>query len=174
MEATVPSRSRILPAVLLLTMAAFVFAAIYQLQPPQVAGDNSAPSGFSAARALTHVRNIAQRPHPTGSADNIRVREYIVGQMTALGLAPQVQTTVQLRSNPGFINGATISNIVGRVPGRGRTRALLLAAHYDSVPGGPGASDDASGIATILETARALRAGAPLENDVIFLATDGE
>ncbi len=37
-----------------------------------------------------------------------------------------------------------------------------------------GASDDGSGVATLLETARALQAGPPIKNDVIFLFTDGE
>jgi hypothetical protein len=50
----------------------------------------------------------------------------------------------------------------------------MLAAHYDGVPAGPAASDDGSGIATLLETVRALRAGPPLRNDVIILCTDGE
>jgi Zn-dependent M28 family amino/carboxypeptidase len=50
-----------------------------------------------------------------------------------------------------------------------------LNAHYDSVATGLGASDDTSGVATLLETARALRAsGRRLANDVIFLFTDGE
>ena len=47
-------------------------------------------------------------------------------------------------------------------------------AHYDSVPTTPGANDDASGVAVVLETARALRQGSQLRNDVILLLTDGE
>ena len=50
----------------------------------------------------------------------------------------------------------------------------MLAAHYDSVPTGPGATDNGSGVATALETLRALKAAPPLRNDVIFLFTDGE
>ncbi len=40
--------------------------------------------------------------------------------------------------------------------------------------GRPRPADDASGVAAILETARALKAGPPLRNDVILLFTDGE
>ena len=50
----------------------------------------------------------------------------------------------------------------------------MLMAHYDSVPSGPGAADDAAGVAAILETVRALKTGAPLKNDLIVLVTDGE
>ena len=46
--------------------------------------------------------------------------------------------------------------------------------HYDSVDDGPGAGDDASGVAVVLETLRALKAGPPLDRDVIVLFDDGE
>ena len=69
---------------------------------------------------------------------------------------------------------ALVHNVVGRLPGRDSSRAVLLVAHYDSVPTAAGAADDGSGVATLLETARALRAGPPPKNDVIFLFTDGE
>ena len=51
---------------------------------------------------------------------------------------------------------------------------MLLLAHYDSVQTGPGAGDNGSGVVTLLETVRALRSGAALKNDVVFLFTDGE
>ena len=47
-------------------------------------------------------------------------------------------------------------------------------AHYDSVATAAGAADDASGVAALLEVARALAAGPRLRNDVLFLFTDGE
>jgi hypothetical protein len=50
----------------------------------------------------------------------------------------------------------------------------MLCAHYDSVSEGPGAGDDASGVAVVLETVRAVRAGPSLERDVIVLFDDGE
>jgi hypothetical protein len=50
----------------------------------------------------------------------------------------------------------------------------MLCAHSDSVPSGPGAGDDASGMAVILETLRAIRVGPPLERDLVVLFDDGE
>src|SRR5690606_388309 len=46
--------------------------------------------------------------------------------------------------------------------------------HYDSVPGSPGAADDAAGVSAMLEIARALQAGPQPARDVVFLFTDGE
>jgi len=51
---------------------------------------------------------------------------------------------------------------------------VALVCHHDSVPTGPGASDDGAGVAALLEAARALKAGPALQNDVILLFTDGE
>ena len=51
---------------------------------------------------------------------------------------------------------------------------LSALGPHDSVPTGPGATDNGSGVATALETLRALRAGPALRNDVIFLFSDGE
>jgi putative aminopeptidase FrvX len=48
-----------------------------------------------------------------------------------------------------------------------------VTAHYDSVPAGPGASDDGVGTAVVLELAREM-ARRKTENDFIFLITDGE
>ena len=47
-------------------------------------------------------------------------------------------------------------------------------AHYDSVPAGPGASDDMAGVAAVLEVARALKTGPPPRNSITFLLEDGE
>ena len=69
---------------------------------------------------------------------------------------------------------ATITDIIGEVtPGTGP--AVILMAHTDSVAAGPGAGDDGSGVATILETIRALKArGTAGRHPILALFTDGE
>lgn len=132
---------------------------------------SGAPGGeFSAERAMVTVRAIAQRPHPVGSADHDRVRDYVLGEFTRLGLTPATQAgTGTFRRYTG-----KVENILARLSGTANTRPVLLAAHYDSTRRGPGAGDDAHGVAVLLETLRALRQSVPLRNDVIFLVTDGE
>jgi len=58
--------------------------------------------------------------------------------------------------------------------GEAGRKAVLLVAHYDSVPTSPGASDNGAAVASLLEVARALRAGPPPGNDVVFLFSDGK
>ncbi|HEX2270175.1 MAG TPA: M28 family peptidase [Pyrinomonadaceae bacterium] len=112
---------------------------------------------FSSARAMSHLAQIAKAPHPVGSTAHTQVRNYILNELTVLGLKPEVQET-------------SVSNIVARINGVRNSKALLLLGHYDTVQNSPGAGDDSSGVAVMLETARALQASGPLNNDVILLS----
>jgi hypothetical protein len=131
-------------------------------------------SEFSAARAIEHVRAIAQKPHPLESAEHDRVRDYIVSELTKQGLAPQIESGFSELNWGKYHASGNVQNLIARLPGSANTRPVMLAAHYDSVPRGPGAGDDGHGVGVLLETLRALRFGPPLRNDVIFLITDGE
>ena len=77
-------------------------------------------------------------------------------------------------------------NVVGILPGRDpalRDQVVLIGAHYDHMGiGAPvngdsiynGADDDASGVTTVLEIARAIAKGPPPKRTMIFMATTGE
>ncbi|HEX8560042.1 MAG TPA: M20/M25/M40 family metallo-hydrolase [Pyrinomonadaceae bacterium] len=157
-------------------IALFAILSLYLQTPPAPLPESAPPQNFSAARAMKHLRFIASAPHPLGTAHHKAVRDYIVGELNSLGLSPEVQRTVNVTPRPSGVphRAATIENIIGRVQGANGGRPIMLLAHYDSAPNSPGASDDGSGVVTLLETARALKSGAPPKNDVIFLFTDGE
>ena len=142
-------------------------------EPPAPVPASAPPTEFSAERALVHVREIAQGPHPTGSPGNARVRDYLVAQMRSLGLDPQVQEATGVGTR--YPAAGRVRNVIGRLAGRTPGGpAVVLMSHYDGVAGGPAAGDAAAGTAAVLETIRALRAGPPVAHDVIALITDGE
>jgi len=145
------------------------------LRPPEPQSVSAPANRFSADRAVDRLDGIAKVPHPTGSAAQTEVREYLLGQLRKLGFEPEVVTRVAARTftNSPAILG-TVSDIHARIAGRQPTGRVLLVAHYDSVPIGPGASDDGSNVAAILEVARALKAGPQPRNDIDLLLTDGE
>lgn len=160
---------------MLLCLTLFALLSIIKQTPPREAPFNAAPSEFSAGRAMKHLEIIARRPHPIGSTEHAVVRNYILQEMTALGVTPEVQeTTVVVKSWGMTFRAGKVRNIVAKLKGEDNRKALLLSGHYDSVPNGPGASDDGSAVAVMLETMRALKNGSPLKNDLIFLFTDGE
>ncbi|MRG91375.1 M20/M25/M40 family metallo-hydrolase [Polyangium spumosum] len=142
---------------------------------PRGAAANAEALGFSVDRASAHVTRLAAAPRPPGTEGHDAAREMILAELRRLGIPAEIQRAATIGTHWGVpYDGARVENLVARLEGRERGPALALVAHYDSVPNAPGAADDASGVAVLLETARALREGPALRNDVIFLFTDAE
>ena len=160
----------------LLFAACAALAASYGLRSPAAAPSDAPATEFSSGRAAEHVFRVAREPHPLGSPENARAREYILGELESLGLDPRTQMVAVVDERFGSpYDAATVVNVLARIEGTGGgDRAVMLSAHHDSVPTGPGANDDGAGVATLLETARALSSGPRPENDVVLLFTDGE
>ena len=157
---------------LLLALAAL---SILALRPPAPVPADAGEQVFSAERAFAHVQRIAAETHVAGSPANDRVVEYLTQTLTDLGLDTRVQNAVgTYQAEAGSGEMARVRNVVGFLPGTASTGRLVLMAHHDSVETGPGASDDAAGVAAILESVRALTAGEPLRNDVVVVLTDAE
>jgi hypothetical protein len=144
---------------------------------------NSDPQQFSAGRAMVDIERIAARPHPTGSQDNAAVRAYLTQRLESLGMSVTEQVSplspaaaerlAKWSGNSGPPPSAV--SLIATLPGRNRTLpAVLLMAHHDTVWGSPGAPDDTTGVAAILETVRALASDGPPARDVIVLLTDAE
>ncbi len=167
---------------LCLAMVGAAWLAVFAVTPLAPRGAEAPATAFSAMRAMADVREISRAPHPTGSADNARVRAWLIGRLTGLGGRVQVRTSTMsargaksLRQWSGDATPRPVQTLIAVVPGRDRTLpAVMLMAHYDSVWGSPGAADDGAGVASILETLRALRAAGPQRRDVLVALTDGE
>jgi hypothetical protein len=147
-------------------MTLLVLLAVFSIArqaPPVKDPANRQPREFSAERAMRHLEVIAREPRPMGSSKIAEVRQYLLGELTRMGLAPEEQ-----------VSDVGTHNIVARLKGTGSSKAVLLLGHYDSAPLSPGASDDGAAVVAILETLRALQANPRLKNDVIALFTDGE
>jgi hypothetical protein len=144
-------------AVILLTG----FSALQMIPPKAVPADAPA-TRFSAERAMVDLQVVAREPHQAGTDAQARVREYIVGQVEALGLTAEIETSGQ------------VSNILVLLPGTGSTGTVLVTGHYDSHPPAPGAGDDGLSTVAMLEAIRVMHASSSLRNDILFLFSDGE
>lgn len=167
----------------LLALAAALIAATliawFSDKTPTPRGADAPADAFSAERAMADVRGVASVPHPIGSAANQAARDYLVRRMGDLGLAPEIHRGSAFfdreRGGKLYVGGGSVENVIGVLPGRDRAApAVALMAHYDSVPGSPGAADDAAGVASMLEAARAIKARGVPVRDVVLLITDGE
>lgn len=128
---------------------------------------------FSNAKALVHLQNISKKPHYTGSKEHTIVRNYLVKEFEKLGLIVEIQEQVVVNKRRTATNSR---NILARIKGTGKGKALLLLSHYDSSPHSSlGASDAGSGVAAILEGVRAFLMENPApKNDVIICISDAE
>ena len=133
----------------------------------------SAPAGFSAANARRHITTLAQTfgSRPLGTDANARARAYLVDELEQLGFDVRIQEADVVRREQGQTSHVfnIIAAMAGEVPD-----AIGLVAHYDSVPDGPGAADDAFGTAIVMEAARVLAARPRARYSVMVLLTDGE
>jgi hypothetical protein len=160
-----------------LILAGILALSYLGLAPPEPKPATAPRTEFSALRALDTLHRVLKddTPHPVGSAANEAVRGRIVDELTRLGYKPQVQTAFDCGQ---YVSCATVNNVVARLDGMegdpDSGDAVLLAAHYDSVPAGPGDSDDGAGTAAVLEISRALKAMPAPRHSIILLLDDGE
>jgi Zn-dependent M28 family amino/carboxypeptidase len=106
-----------------------------------------------------------------GSPRQAAAREYLIGRFSEMGLHPYAGGSYELRYRVG---SRRFVNVVGVVPGAQPDAApVLIGAHYDTIPGTPGADDNAAAIAIALEVARRCRAERA-ERPVVIAHFDAE
>jgi Zn-dependent M28 family amino/carboxypeptidase len=76
---------------------------------------------------------------------------------------------LQIESDYFAFGGGNFRNAIGKLGGPSSKPAIIVGAHFDSVQGSPGADDNASGVAVLLEAARLL-SKTPLRTQVLFCA----
>jgi hypothetical protein len=159
----------------LVGLAALAVLSLWSVTPPAPKGTDTPVGDFSADRAFQHVQTIGQQVHVAGSPAATGVRDYIVEQLRAIGLDPQIQDAIGADNALGHGYAmAHVRNVVAVLPGTASTDRIFEVAHYDSVQVSYGGNDDGAGVSTLLETARALTKGPRLKNDIVFVFTEAE
>jgi Zn-dependent M28 family amino/carboxypeptidase len=115
-------------------------------------------SDVSVARVQSLVDSVSQdsylgdlifiaQERAAGSAHHQAVRDFCAARLEQLGFSVERQSY------------GTGVNVIGTLEGAGAPQEIVLAAaHYDHIQGCPGADDDATGVAGVLELARVLAA----------------
>jgi hypothetical protein len=165
--------------------------------PPPARPLAELPPSFQADALLAHVRWLAdpaREGRGFGSPGLAATADYIRDQFAAAGLRPggvDGGWFQPFRARGGPDNAAVeLRNVIGVIPGADPARrgeAAVLSAHYDHLgrgwPGArvdalgkvhPGADDNASGVAVLIEVARKLAAGPPPPRTIVVVAFSGE
>ena len=97
----------------------------------------------SREKLLAHIRALNYRRYTEAERD--LTRAYLIKSLKQLGWKPELQT---------FEGGVNI--FAQRQGTDAKAGSILVGAHYDTVPASPGADDNATGVAVVLEVARLL------------------
>ncbi len=118
----------------------------------------------------THLTQITRERDPyLATAGHFFVQEYIRQELAQWG-SVEIHTFV--------VGGKTCKNLILNLPPQSRFAKrnlppILIGAHYDAVPGTPGADDNATGVAVLLELAR-IFAAEPVKYPLRLVAFDME
>jgi hypothetical protein len=137
------------------------------------------------------VKDPAAPPAATGAAASVQITKHAAEVL--LGVSPAAATKGMLgktvRSSVKFLERPALGgNVVGIIPGTDAAIGgdiVLVDAHYDhlgiALPAAGstdsiynGADDDASGTTSVIEIARAIKAGPAPKRTLVFIATTGE
>jgi hypothetical protein len=166
--------------------AALTLAACETTAPEAAASAPVAATAADYTQLMDDLRILSaddMQGRDTGSEGGAKARAYIVGRLEALGVQPSPMGRLQPWEMQGRTREGTKTfsgtNIIGVIPGtRVSDKYIVVTAHYDHVGVNDGqvfngADDNASGVATMLELAKRLKANPP-EHSVLIVALDGE
>lgn len=129
---------------------------------------------MSAPTTLEDIKVLATEPRVWKSPGYDRAVEYVLAELREAGWDARVE---EHKTGGGwFGGGGMLRNVVAERRGTAADgdRGLVVAgAHLDSVRGAPGANDNGSGSATLLQLARSLQ-GIDTANDLKLVWFDGE
>ncbi|MFH1151421.1 MAG: M28 family metallopeptidase [Actinomycetota bacterium] len=139
---------------------------------PEQTGEEppASPQAFDTGRATATVDYLAGTLgyREQGTQAETAAAGYIVDRLREYGYQPYVQEV------PITVNGRVTRNVIAELPGTQRpSKDIVVGAHMDS-RGGPGANDNATGVAVVLELARILKANARNVPAITFVFFGGE
>ncbi len=104
----------------------------------------------SSDHIRSHIKALEGVRHPVAAPDALeRAADYITDSLHSLDY--------EMSEHRFSDNGRPFRNIIATRPGINRPHErVVVLAHYDTVAGSPGADDNASGVAVMLEIARVL------------------
>ena len=158
-----------LAGVLAILFLAYIFRDVL-VQPPAVDPNHA----FNTERAYSRLARILgdEAPHPVDSDANDAVIARLITEIETLGFQPIIRDEFHCIEQWRRLRCARLQNVAFWVTPPG-PNAVLVLSHHDSVPAGPGASDDGAGVASSLEIASLMKAKT-LKRPLLMLITDGE
>lgn len=156
---------------------------------PSTANAQAAPDPARLKASVEKLVSFGTR-HTLSAADDPKrgigaARRWFADELNRIGRrcsnCIQVSTIARVFTNERVPNGGNVVDVLGIQPGSEPNRVVIVQGHIDSrvtdvmdvKSDAPGANDDASGVALVLEAARLL-AGKKFKATIIYAALSGE
>jgi glutaminyl-peptide cyclotransferase len=148
-------------------------------EPP----DQVAIDGWSGERAMDDIASLLRfTPRSMGAPGHQQAIDYITTQLAKTSFAPLTKQSWTYRGSDGV--ELAMTNLIARFA-PSNPRRIIVATHYDSIVRAyadrknpdspmPGANNSASGVALLLETARAMSSLSPPPVGIDMIFFDGE
>ena len=124
-----------------------------------------APTSSVSTRLLKHLRHLAGERHPHRSPAALRYAEHYLTKAFR-------EAGCHVKAHAFRALGSTYHNVLASTAPASTSAAsaapLVIGAHYDTYEGSPGADDNASALAVLLETAHAMK-GLPASRPIVFV-----
>jgi hypothetical protein len=183
-----------------LTVIIGIGVGLWQTMTPLPPGENS-PYYSAYKRMLANIERFTTEPHPSGSAEIEKVREYIIAEIESMGCIPIIEEKTYTvheiadliiasygvdRLDDTFITfieglpvnesgNVNLKNIFVKLESPGADSIMLFESHYDSANDeSPGASDDMRAVCAQLEAIRNQANNTSLKTNLYFLFADAE
>ncbi|KAL1449234.1 hypothetical protein WDU94_000450, partial [Cyamophila willieti] len=181
----------ILVLVFLMTYGFVMFVEKQLPKPLMIQDEGNHPGRFIAERVYNHLVNLTSLgPRPVGSFENEVLAVNFLRKEINNVIQQSDPKVHQIRLDTQTVSGAfpltfldgmtniyrNVQNVLVRIgPLEESAHSLLVNCHFDTVPDSPGASDDGSSCALMLELLRVIALSpTPLQNNIVFLFNGAE
>ncbi|KAF9523727.1 hypothetical protein CPB83DRAFT_821098 [Crepidotus variabilis] len=170
-------------SILLSLVVGFIFTEVLLSNTVPAIPEDTKTSGLDLDGAYFDLHQITRQPHAINSHANDIVRSYILNKLRDIvdgyPYASIVDDNVSNASYASYKRGVSFegSNILVKIEGTepdfANRGGVLLSAHFDSVSTGPGVTDDAIGVATLISLVKYLTTHRP-RRTAVFNINNGE
>ena len=134
----------------------------------QLAGEVSVDGAWVHLQALQRVADENGGTRSAGTPGYEASVEYVAGVLRSAGFAVSTPTFAASDDDDGGGAAGPGRNVVAQTSTGNPDAVVMIGAHLDSVPEGPGIVDNGSGVASLLEIATRLGADPAVQNTVRF------
>jgi aminopeptidase S len=140
----------------------------------KLTGEVSVDGAWAHLQALQRIADENGGNRASGTPGYEASVEYVTGVLRAAGLAVSTPTFTTSDDDDDGAGGGTGRNVIAQTATGDPDAVVVIGAHLDSVPEGPGIVDNGSGVASLLEIATRLGAEPEVQNAVRFAFFDDE